>query len=921
MLFFVRIRTSTLSGVSLVTFLLFSLLASSQAPGRLDAIYRGFVSPPDNARIMMRWWWFGPAVEKPELERELRVMKTAGIGGVEIQPVYPLELDDPKTGFHNASYLSDEFLGDIKFASQTAKSLGLRVDITLGSGWPYGGPHTPVTQAAGRLRIERVPLPGGERSLPIPAMENGESLISGFLLRGDTKPLRPEDVTPIRNFDNGRAILPQPATGPYNVLFFIASRTGQQVKRPSVGAEGFVLDHYNRAAIEHHLNVVGTRLLQAFGDNPPYAVFSDSLEVFGSDWTDDFLSEFQKRRGYDLTPYLPALVADTGPQTAAIRHDWGKTLTELADERYLVPIREWAHAHHTLFRSQTYGEPPVEMSANDLVDLPEGEHGPEWRTFSAARWASSACHLYRRPITSTETWTWLHAPSFRATPLDMKAEADLHFIEGINQLIGHGWPYSPPAAGEPGWRFYASAAFNDHNPWFQVMPELAKYLQRISYLLRQGAPANDIAIYLPTQDAWAQFNAGALDARGKYHQATVSIDQSMDKLLGSVLIPQILDAGYNFDFIDDAAIAHAGVPYKLLILQGVERMSLATLQRIQQYLHAGGHVIATRSLPALAPGLQEATDTVKIQALAKLIFPSGPQDEQTIGHELQQIVVPDFAVQAEHSSIGFIHRALGKTGDIYFVANTSNQPIDTRAAIRVTHMAGEWWDPFTAARRPVHGSSDGKCTTVALHLAPYESKVIVFAPGTLEPEPANKTPAPAASIDISTDWKVTFAGLNKTEQMAQLRSWTDTPATEYYSGKAEYHKTINVSESFLTAAQGIDLDFGAGEPVSPAHTPYGMRALIESPVRESALVYVNGQLAGSVWHPPYQLPVEKFLHSGQNQLRLVVANLAINEMAGKALPTYTLLNERYGERFQPQGFENFHTLPAGVLGPIHLVAR
>ena len=869
---------------------------------------------------MMRWWWFGAAVEKPELERELRVMKAAGIGGVEIQPVYPLELDDPKSGFHNTPYLSDEFLADIRFASQTAKSLGLRVDITLGSGWPYGGPYTTVSQAAGRLRIERVPLADGERSLPIPPMENGENLIAAFLLRGDAKQLAREDVTAILKFQNGRATLREPITGPHTVLFFIASRTGQQVKRPSVGAEGFVLDHYNRAAIEHHLNVVGNRLLQGFGNNPPYAVFSDSLEVFGSDWTDDFLNEFQKRRGYDLTPFLPALIADTGLQTAAIRHDWGKTLTELVDERYLLPIRDWAHAHHTLFRSQTYGEPPVEMSANNLVDLPEGEHGPEWRSFSAARWASSACHLYGRPVTSTETWTWLHAPSFRATPLDMKAEADLHFIEGINQLVGHGWPYSPPSAGEPGWRFYASGAFNDHNPWFQVIQDLAKYLQRISYLLRQGAPANDVAIYLPTDDAWAQFNAGTLNARGKYDETTVSIDQSIDRLLGPTLIPQILDAGYNFDFIDDAAIARAGVPYYLLIVPGVERISLATLNRIQQYTHAGGHVIATHRVPSLAPGLEEAADTAKIRALAEAIFPSGPLDEHTLGNALQQMLTPDFAVQTDHSALGFIHRTLGKTGHIYFVANTSNQPIDTRANIRVSDMAGEWWDPFTGETKPLSGSSDGKCTNIALHLAPYESKVIVFRPGKLQSEHAD-TPAGSEMIDISLDWKVTFAGLNHTEEMLQLHSWTDNPVTEYYSGKADYDKSIDIPQSFLSRAKHIDLDFGAGEPVPPLNAPYGMRALLESPIRESARIYINGQLAGSVWHPPYVVRVEKYLRSGHNQLHLVVANLAINEMAAKALPTYTLLNERYGERFQPQGFENFHTLPAGILGPIRLIGR
>jgi hypothetical protein len=136
------------------------------------------------------------------------------------------------------------------------------------------------------------------------------------------------------------------------------------VKRPAVGAEGFVLDHYDRNAIKTHLHAVGDRLMEAFGGQPPYAVFSDSLEDYGSNWTSDLIEQFRIRRGYDLTPYLPALIGDMGPLTTAVRHDWGRTLTELANERFLAPVHAWAQQHHTLFRSQTYGFPPVTLSGN-----------------------------------------------------------------------------------------------------------------------------------------------------------------------------------------------------------------------------------------------------------------------------------------------------------------------------------------------------------------------------------------------------------------------------------------------------------------------------------------------------------------------------------------------------------------------------
>ena len=126
-----------------------------------------------------------------------------------------------------------------------------------------------------------------------------------------------------------------------------------------------------------------------------------------------------------------------------------------------------------LLRIQNYGEPPATIASSRHADLIDGE-GWNFRQLTSSRWASSASHLFGRPVTTSETWTWLHSPAFRATPLDVKAEADQHFLSGINQLIGHGWPYSPPQAGTPGWPFYAAAVFTDKNPWWPVMPDLAR---------------------------------------------------------------------------------------------------------------------------------------------------------------------------------------------------------------------------------------------------------------------------------------------------------------------------------------------------------------------------------------------------------------------------------------------------------------
>jgi hypothetical protein len=854
-----------------------AILLRAAPPDTLANLRASFERPPDDARIMMRWWWFGPAVVKPELEREMRTMKSGGIGGFEVQPTYPLETD------HNFPYLSAEFLSDLRFVSDKAKDLGLRFDLTLGSGWPFGGPHISLDIAAGRLRVLRIHPPADSTSPPLLKLEEGEKLIAAFVSGG-----------PQLALDGNSAKLPDSLAGK-DILFFISSHTRQQVKRPAVGAEGFVLDHYSREAIDRHLQAVGEKLLNAVPANPPHAIFSDSLEVYGSDWTGNFLAEFQKRRGYDLTPYLPALYEDIGEKTGAIRHDWGLTLSELCDENYLKPVTAWAHEHHTLFRSQTYGIPPVTLSSYQYVDLPEGEEGPRWRRFSSARWAASASHLLGRLVTSSETWTWLHSPVFRATPLDMKAEADLHFLEGINQLIGHGWPYSPPEAGEPGWRFYAAAVFNDHNPWYMVMPDIALYLQRISFLMRQGQPANDVAVYLPTADAFASFRLG--------HD---SVNQAMDGLLGPNLIPAIEDAGYNFDFIDDSMIAKAGVPYPILILPNVERIPLATLHKIISL--KGVSVIATRRRPSLAPGMIEGErDTPQIRQLAANLKLVG--DESKLGEALHNLLRPDVAAAPE---IGFVHRHL-PFADIYFLVNTANHPVKTDVAFRMPfrRVFASQWDPLTGKTSTTGG------TLLALDLAPYESRVIVISQGEVPFEPP-KGLAPAP-LDLSTGWKLTFRG-SPALTLNVLHSWTDERARQFFSGRATYEKTVILPDF---QRHKVFLNFGEGTPSDPneRRPASGMRAAFDGPIREAAVVYMNGERAGAVWCPPYEVEVTGLVKPGPNTIQVVVANSALNILAKGPLPDYKALTAKYGERFQAQDMASVAVQPSGLLGPVRLIAR
>ena len=933
-------RQEQLRATTIFSVLLFFSLSRiptilAQADPSLAQLTESFAHPPDDSRIMMRWWWFGPGITKPEIQHELEQMKAAGIGGVEIAVLYPLALDDSQTGFHNLPYLSDEYIDALRCAASEAMRLGMRIDVTLGSGWPLGGPHIPVNQAAGELRLETVTIPFNAHSIATPGISTGEQLIATFLIpgSGDALTFGEAKPVPISAIENGRLEISAELSGPYSVVFFISSRTGMMVKRPAVGAEGFVLDHYDQSATENHLHAVGDRLLEAFGGHPPYAVFSDSLEDYGSNWTGDLLQQFRQRRGYDLAPHLPALIAEVGPETAAVRHDWAKTLTELTNERFLAPLHSWASQHHTLLRSQTYGFPPVTLFSNRYEDLPEGEGKATllmWRQFSDARWAASAGHLFGKPVISSETWTWLHSPAFRATPLDMKAEADLHFLQGINQLVGHGWPYSPQIAGEPGWRMYAAGAFNAHNPWWFAMPDLAGYLQRISFALRQGKPVNDVALLLPNDDAWASFNVPrqssesvttktGFNTRGE----NLSIDESMGKLLGDNVISQILDAGFSLDFVDGDVIEALGIRYPALVLPGINRLPLSIYQKIEQYALHGGIVIATRSLPSTAPGFVNAeSDSKQIQEISQRLFreEGAPghflENESQLGTFAASHLKADVIFSPKTSEIGFIHRQLS-AGDLYFIANTSNQRHVVAAKFRPSTRYAEWWDPFTGRVSQVENAAH-----IDLSLQPYESRLIFLTNSMIKPETSWKEDAHSSVVDLSNDWNLTFSGLNRTIHMATLHSWSEEEPFKYYSGQVAYEKLIDLPADFSSST--LILDFGEGAPVAkPDPLPaFNLRAYLEGPVREAAEVYVNGQRAGVVWHPPYTIDVSSLLKAGKNELRIVVGNTAINSLAGSSLPDSRLLNDRFGERFVPQGMDNLQPLPAGLLDGLRLrIAR
>ena len=293
------------------------------------------------------------------------------------------------------------------------------------------------------------------------------------------------------------------------------------------------------------------------------------------------------------------------------------------------------------------------------------------------------------------------------------------------------------------------------------MPEVARYIQRTSFVLRQGDPANQVALLLPTDDAWAAFSPGK-----------VSVTQEMERLISPSLMSAILSAGYNLDYIDADTVNKLGIHYPVLVIPPTTRIPAQTLATIQHYLAGGGKVICAGSTPPIEGGAQRVAD------------------ESSLGDALHKSVAPDFRLASDNDEIGFIRRKL-PDADIYFVANTSNHPIATQTAFATTHKFAQRWDAETGTAVALPGPA-----ALPLSLAPYESGIFVFS------DTPSRGSVPAAAqvqlADLSTDWKVTFTSTGKTIAETVLADWTSDPATRFYSGEAVYERVFTLGKC-LTA--------------------------------------------------------------------------------------------------------------------------
>ncbi len=333
--------------------------------GSLDEIFRGFQNPPVDSRLFVRWWWNGNRLSKKEILRELDVMKAAGIGGVEINPIAFPNGTDP-AGYKAMTIFTDEWLDMLQVALQGAKERGIVCDMIVGSGWPFGGEFLKKEEQTQMVTIETIDLEGGKKhNFKIkdlldkvdPKIHSKNKTVYKDLLMARLLPKESADFIEgkdlIGNIGNEELIVDVPKSK--HVLYYVVKLTGYMaVINGSPGAAGPVLNHYSKEATEAYLKRISGFITGKIGNMGNYirAMFCDSMELEGANWNDDLPFEFEKRRGYSLVPYLPFVLKKVGHMGNPLEGEYGTKFSEKVIEEIKRVDLDLYHTRIELFKER-----------------------------------------------------------------------------------------------------------------------------------------------------------------------------------------------------------------------------------------------------------------------------------------------------------------------------------------------------------------------------------------------------------------------------------------------------------------------------------------------------------------------------------------------------------------------------------------
>jgi hypothetical protein len=715
-----------------------------------------------------------------------------------------------------------------------------------------------------------------------------------------------------------------PLPGEWMILRFGYSLTGHENGPAPAEATGLEVDKLDSADVKDYLdhylamyaNTVGPNMLGKQGIS---YLLTDSIEVGPQNWTNDMFGDFQRLRGYDMRPWLPALtgaIIKSTYDTDRFLWDFRRTIGQLLAQNHYGEIASDLHAHGMRYYSEALEmhRPSLgdDMEMRSHADVPMGamwtytvRENPEPTYLADLRGAASDAHIYGQNLVGAESMT-SRGPAWAWSPNSLKHIADLEFDLGVNRFEIHESTHQPVPDMAPGLTLGPYGLwFNRNQTWADFAGPWVEYLARCSYLLQQGHYSADIAYFYGEE--------GPLTAIFGWKKA------------------DDLPTGYAFDFVNSDVILHqltfkngrlvtpGGTSYRILYLGGrSSRITLPVLQKIAAFVSQGAVLVGNK--PTDSPSL--ADNETDFHQLADKLWGKSSRTNPFItrygkgrvyagmnaNEVLAALKVPeDFSYTKPDSGtkLMFVHRKLD-SGNIYFVDNREDRAENLDATFRVAGLAPELWDPASGTTKPAgYHSADGR-TTVSLDLDPYGTTFVVFLKPTtaasFTPPKPQVTAISSLDDSLNHNWMVSFQpcrGAPASLLFNDLTSWTDNSnyGVKYFSGTATYSRTVDIPADAIQAGAHLWLTLGG--------------------VKDIARVEVNGKAVGIAWKAPFKVDLTGAVRPGANQISIEVADLWVNRLIGDqqpwALKKYTFTD------FEPYKADS-PLLPSGLLGPLHLVS-
>ncbi|SMO48921.1 glycosyl hydrolase [Fodinibius sediminis] len=860
-----------------------------------------------------RWWWHGSAVDKKNISRELQQFRDAGIGGVEITPIYGV------AGYEDQfiDYLSPEWMEMLVHTLQKGDSLGIGVDMATGTGWPFGGPwigaeeaakymtyktynlqegeqlqeqityvQEPFVRALGNRMVDvesgSVLAPGKEVGLadvqqPISANDDLQSLALEQVRFEESLPLvalmaysdegQTVDLTE-RVDPEGRLEWTAPA-GEWALYALFEGIHGKMVERAGPGGEGLAIDHFDEKALRKYLQKFN-EAFEEYDISGLRSFFNDSYEVDDArgeaNWTARLLEEFEERRGYSLKEQLPALLGQVDREKGRrVLSDYRQTLSELLLDNFTRPWDQWAAEKGALIRNQAHGSPANILDLYAASDIPETEGTDIFR----AKMASSAANVTGKKLVASESATWLNE-HFTSSLSDVKAAVDRFFLSGVNHIFYHGTAYAPKKEPWPGWLFYAAVHFNPRNPFWKHFGALNAYIARTQSFLQSGRSDNGVLLYYPIHDRWSEAGPGYLE------HFDGGIEEQFEGTSFKEAAKFMQRRGYGFDFISDQQVRMGETSYKTILLPRSQFVPLETLEKIRELAKKGATILFYEGLPKKAAGFANLEEKEKrFQALLDEFSFSEREDSGVrtaslgsgkllMGKDLDRLLKTARLRREEmvDHDLEFLRRSDGES-HTYFIANRGDEAIHEWVPIGVPAESAVLFDPMSRAKGFAKIRTSGqKGPEVYLQLEAGES--VILRTGQQEYDHATYPylGEKGRSVALNGRWKVEFTEggpvVPGSVEIDSLVSWTDFggEAGAEFSGSAVYRYALPAPEA---EAEGWLLDLGE--------------------VKHSARVTLNGQELGTLIGPSYQLYINSDRLGRDNRLEIEVANLMGNRIA------------------------------------------